>query len=96
MRLVVALRCVGGGVAAAPTPPHWIDPPIDRPTVLACLPSLIRLIEPSLFLKNTRRNETRDAIEAGLKAAAEGDEGAVTFCITRRGEDGTVRGFDFD
>lgn len=37
------------------------------------------------------RNETRDAIEAGVQAAAKGDEGTVTHCVTRRGEDGKVR-----
>lgn len=40
------------------------------------------------------RNETRDAIEAGVQAAAKGDEGTVTHCVTRLGEDGKVRSGD--
>lgn len=42
-----------------------------------------------LFPGFSRAAETRDAIEDGLKAAAQGDEGVATFCLTRRrGEEG--------
>jgi hypothetical protein len=64
---------------------------------VVCCYNASRLIPPTPMQTRTptppttNRNETRDAIENGLKKAAGGDEGAVTFCVTRRGKDGKVR-----